>query len=73
MDEIGKIFDAHRRDEKCIQNFCEGTVSEETTYDSRPRWENIIEMDFKGMGYEDIDWIYLDQSVDQWWILMKTV
>jgi hypothetical protein len=42
--------------------------SEETTPLSRPRrrWEDIIKLDLKEVGCEDIDWIPLIQDKDHW-------
>jgi hypothetical protein len=39
----------------------------------RRRREDSIRMDLKEMGWEGVDWIYLDQDRDQWWALVNTV
>jgi hypothetical protein len=32
----------------------------------RHRWEDKIRMDLRETGWEDVDWIHLDQNRDQW-------
>jgi hypothetical protein len=32
-----------------------------------------IKIDLKGMGWEDVDWIYLAQYRVQWWTVFNTV
>jgi hypothetical protein len=36
-------------------------------------WEIDIKIDFKGIGCENVDWIYLDQDRDQWYALVSIV
>jgi hypothetical protein len=38
----------------------------------RHRWEDI-KMDLREIGWEDVDWIHLDQDIDQWWALVNMV
>jgi len=35
------------------------------------RWEDIIQMDYKKVSCDDVDWIYLAQ--DMWWAVVNTV
>jgi hypothetical protein len=39
---------------------------------SRHRWEDNIRMDLRETGWQDVDWMHLDQNRDQWWALVKT-
>jgi hypothetical protein len=41
----------------------------------RPKhgWEDIIKMDLKETGCEDVDWILLSEDRVQWWVLVKTI
>jgi hypothetical protein len=39
----------------------------------RLRWEDIIKMDFREIGWGGIDWIDLAQDRDQWKALVNTV
>jgi hypothetical protein len=39
----------------------------------RRRWEDIIKMDLKEIGFGDVDWIHLAQDKDGWWALVNTV
>jgi len=36
------------------------------------RWEDDIEMNLKGTGYEDVEWIHLAQDRNQWLALVST-
>jgi hypothetical protein len=42
---------------------------------SRPRhrWEDIIKMDLREIGWEGVDWIHLAQDRDQWRVLVNTL
>jgi hypothetical protein len=31
-----------------------------------PRWEDNIRMDLREIGWEDVDWMHMDQNRDQW-------
>jgi hypothetical protein len=37
------------------------------------RWEDNIRMDFREVGWEDVDWMHLAQDADQWQALVITV
>jgi hypothetical protein len=39
----------------------------------RRRWEDNIEMDLRGIGFGDVDWIHLVQNRDRWRALVNTV
>jgi hypothetical protein len=39
----------------------------------RRRWEDNIKMDFREIGFGDVDWIRLAQDRDRWRALVKTV
>jgi hypothetical protein len=39
----------------------------------RRRWVDNIKMDFKSIGWDGMDWIYLAQDKDQWRALVNTV
>jgi hypothetical protein len=39
----------------------------------RCRWEDNIKMNFKEIGYEDVDWIHLAQDGVQWWALVNII
>jgi len=39
----------------------------------RYRWEYNIRLDLGEIGWEDVDWIHLDQDRDQWQILVNVV
>jgi hypothetical protein len=39
----------------------------------RLRWEDNIKMDFRKMGFWDVDWIDLAQDRDKWRDLVNTV
>jgi hypothetical protein len=39
----------------------------------RRRWVNNIQMDFREIGWNGMDWIDLDQNRDQWRALVNTV
>jgi hypothetical protein len=30
-------------------------------------------MDLKVIGWEDVDWMYLDQDRDQWWAVVNVI
>jgi hypothetical protein len=32
-----------------------------------------IIIDFREVGWKDVDWMHLSQDRDQWWVLVKTV
>jgi hypothetical protein len=37
------------------------------------RWVDNIKMDFREIGWDDVDWIDMAQDRDQWRILVNTV
>jgi hypothetical protein len=37
------------------------------------RWQDNIKMDLRGIGWDDMDWIYLARDGDQWRALVNTV
>jgi hypothetical protein len=39
----------------------------------RRRWEDSVKMDFRDIGWGDMDWIDLAEDRDQWRALVKTV
>jgi hypothetical protein len=39
----------------------------------RRRWVDNIKMDFREIGWDGMDWIYLAQDRDQWRALVNTV
>jgi hypothetical protein len=39
----------------------------------RRRWVDSIKIDLREIGWDGIDWIYLDQDRDQWRALVNTV
>jgi hypothetical protein len=39
----------------------------------RRRWEGNIKMDFREIGFWDVDWIHLAQGRDTWRTLVNTV
>jgi hypothetical protein len=39
----------------------------------RCRWEGIIRMDLREIGWEDVDWVNLAQYRDQWQALVNVV
>jgi hypothetical protein len=41
--------------------------------EDKRKWENNIKMDFREVGWGDIDWIYLTENMDQWRALVNTV
>jgi hypothetical protein len=40
----------------------------------RPLWEmkDNIKMNLEEIGSDDVDWMHLFQSMDQWWVLVDT-
>jgi hypothetical protein len=40
---------------------------------SRCRWEGNIKMDFREIGFGDVDWIHWAQDRDRWRALVNTV
>jgi hypothetical protein len=66
-------YNTHDRHEKCIQNFSLKPRREEIIRKHKRRWENDIKMNFKEIGYEDVDWVYLAQDRVQWRALWNTV
>jgi hypothetical protein len=38
----------------------------------RHTWEDNIKIDLKEIGWVGVDWIYLAQDRDQWWVLVNT-
>jgi len=39
----------------------------------RHRWEDTIKTDLQGMEWEGVDWIYLVQGRDKWWVFVNVV
>jgi hypothetical protein len=41
----------------------------------RRRWEDVIKMDLREMGWRGVQWIHLDQDRDRyrWWALVNAV
>jgi hypothetical protein len=39
----------------------------------RRRWEDNIKMDFREIGFGDVDWVNLAQDMDRWRALVNTV
>jgi hypothetical protein len=39
----------------------------------RRRWEDNIKMDFREIGFGDVDWINWAQDRHRWWVLVNTV
>lgn len=37
------------------------------------RWEGNVKMDLKDLQWKGVDWMYLAQNWDKWWILVNTV
>jgi hypothetical protein len=46
---------------------------EETTWKTRRKWEDNINVDIGEIGWGDMDWIYVAQDRDQWRTLVNTV
>jgi hypothetical protein len=40
---------------------------------SMHRWEDNIKIDFREVGFGDVDWIHLSQERDRWRALVNTV
>jgi hypothetical protein len=40
---------------------------------SRCKWDDDIKRDFRGIGWDGIDWVDLAQNRDQWRALVNTV
>lgn len=59
-DKMSMTYKMHGTDEICIKNFSQKTRREELTCKSWQEWENSIQMDFKDMGCEGVDWIQPD-------------
>jgi hypothetical protein len=36
-------------------------------------WEDIIRMDPREIGWEDMYWMHLAEDRDQWWVLVNMV
>jgi hypothetical protein len=51
--------------EKCERNGLHGRP--------RHRWEDNIKMDFKGIGWDGVDWIHLSVDKDKWWAVVNMV
>jgi hypothetical protein len=39
----------------------------------RRRWEDDIKMDLRETGREGVNWIYLAQDMERWWVVVNTV
>jgi hypothetical protein len=37
------------------------------------KWEGIIKMNLKKVGWNGVDWLHVAQDKDQWWALVNTV
>jgi hypothetical protein len=46
---------------------------EEISRKTKSRYEDIIRMDVREIGWERVDWIHLAQDRDQWRALVNTV
>jgi hypothetical protein len=53
---MGVICSMHGKYEKCIQNLTPKTWRNQSTV------EDNVKQNIKGIGYEDVDWIYLAQD-----------
>jgi hypothetical protein len=38
----------------------------------RRRWEENVNMELQELGWEGLDWTYLDQDMDMWLALVKS-
>jgi hypothetical protein len=45
----------------------------ETAKKNKTRWLDNIKMDFRDVGWDGMDWIYLAWTRDQWRTLVNTV
>jgi hypothetical protein len=61
---MNKIYKTNRIEEKWIQMFCRKAIRREITRNPRPRWENNIKMDFRGIECGVMDWSNLSQDGD---------
>jgi hypothetical protein len=50
-----------------VENWRKGT-----TPGPKRRWEDIIRMDLREIGWEVVDWMHVAQDGDQWRALLST-
>jgi hypothetical protein len=72
-NDMSGAYSMHRRDEKCIQNFCQKSEGKRPLRRPRCRWEDNIKIDLKEMGWEHVDWLHLAPDRDQWQALVNMV
>jgi hypothetical protein len=67
------VYSTHERDENAYNIFVEKPDRKRRLGRCRRRWEDIIRMDLKEIGREDVDWMHLAQDRDQWKAVVNTV
>jgi hypothetical protein len=61
---MGGVCSTHRRNENFIQNLVGKPEGKRQFEICRCRWEDIIRIDLRGIGWESVDWIHLVQDRD---------
>jgi hypothetical protein len=59
--------------EKCIQRFWWGDLKERATRGPRHGWDDNIKMHLQEVEWRGIDWIYVVQNRDRWWVLVNAI
>jgi hypothetical protein len=65
---MGKKCSTHDKNNILCEN-----RKERTTRRHRRAWEDIIKLNFREIGWGDMDWINLAQDRDQWQVLVNRV
>jgi len=62
---MGGACSIYRGEQRCIQGLGGETWGKETTWNTRRRWEDNIQMYLQEVGCGDMDWIDLAQDTDR--------
>jgi hypothetical protein len=68
-DGTGGVCSTHKGNKKCTQNFGHKPEGKRPLVRPRCRWKDNIGMYFREIGWEGVDWIYLDYDDFQWRIV----
>jgi hypothetical protein len=72
-NEVGGTCGTHGGGEECVQGLDGKARRKEPLGGPRCRWEDVIRMDLREIGWGSVDWIQLAQDRDRWRALVNTV
>jgi len=72
-DMMGRKCGMNGIEEKCLQGFGGETWRMKLLARNKHGLQNIVNVDPKEMGLDDVDWINLAQNRDKWWAVANAL